>query len=439
MNSLRTAMVINNSFPEMSQLAAALAEANMLSRHIRPYANLQRPWEIAVSRLPGIGAVYSRTFGRRLMPRPLSVAHLAEAAIVWDFALAIHARFSFRSSWYLGLRGRITDRRNDSVAMAGAHMLRDERMVVASWTCALPAFEVACNRGMIRVLNYPFAHHEFSRKYLESEAEREPAFARTLNSHNYPRRLVDRMNREIELADHILVGSTFVRDSFIHEGAPATKLEVISYGVDTSLFAPPEEPKSTSGDFKVLFVGQLTQRKGISYLLRAYEQFHGPGTSLTLVGQHQGDGSALNPWRHLFRYFPHMPRQQLAEVFRKSDVFVFPTLMEGMPLVVLEAMASGLPVITTANGPGDIVRDGVDGFIVPPRDIDAIVSCLQRLRADPDLRARMGENARARSREFTWTHYRNRAVSRIAQWLYAPEKAANPAQAVGMVSHGPIA
>ena len=87
-------------------------------------------------------------------------------------------------------------------------------------------------------------------------------------------------------------------------------------------------------------------------------------------------------------------------------MFVFPSLLEGMGLVVLEAMASGLPVITTPNGPGDLVRDGVDGFVVPIRDVDAIVEKLEYLRAHPEDRLRMGQNARERAKEFTWEQYR---------------------------------
>ncbi|MBX6765496.1 MAG: glycosyltransferase family 4 protein, partial [Rubrobacteraceae bacterium] len=169
--------------------------------------------------------------------------------------------------------------------------------------------------------------------------------------------------------------------------------------------------------FNVLFAGQLSQRKGISYLLRAYERIHGSGTFLMLVGQLQDDGRALRPWSHLFRHIPHVPRPRLAELFRQADVFVFPTLIEGMPLVVVEAMASGLPVITTPNGPGDIVRDGVDGFLVPPRDVDAIEEKLKLLRRSEELRAEMGRNARQRAQEFTWKNYRNKVLDQLCGWL----------------------
>jgi glycosyltransferase involved in cell wall biosynthesis len=417
MKNVPSVIVINTASNAANHLAAALAEANLLSQFIRPYANLGRGWERLVARLPAFGNAYTRTLGRRMLPAPLSAKHVNEVALGSDFAMALLSRLPFSSSWYRYLRRKLVYRIWDAVAMRGAKALSDERMVVASWRCAQPVFEKARQRGIVRVLNYPLAHHTFTRHYLLEEAGREPAFAATLNSHDWPQWQIDRMEREIELADRILIGSSFVKDTFIAEGVPEHKLVVIPYGANTSLFKPPENAKKSPNRFNVLFVGQISQRKGLSYLLRAYERIQGPGTSLTLVGQMQDDGTALKPWRHLIHHIPHVPRSELASIFQQADVFVFPTLVEGMALVVVEAMASGLPVITTPNGPGDIVRDGVEGFIVPPRDIDAIVKRLEELRENPELRATMSANARARSQEFTWTNYRHAAINKISHWL----------------------
>jgi glycosyltransferase involved in cell wall biosynthesis len=165
------------------------------------------------------------------------------------------------------------------------------------------------------------------------------------------------------------------------------------------------------GRFRVLIVGQIGQRKGISYLLRGYRTFQGPGTYLTLVGEYSGDPEALAPYRNLFHHISHVPQGVLADLYRQADVFVFPTLIEGLGLVVLEAMSSGLTVITTPNGPGDLVRDGIDGFLVPPRDAEAITEKLEFLRSNPERRAQMGRNARQRALSFTWEEYRRKTSS----------------------------
>ena len=96
---------------------------------------------------------------------------------------------------------------------------------------------------------------------------------------------------------------------------------------------------------------------------------------------------------------------------------MLPTLIEGMGLVVLEAMACGLPVIVSPNGPGDIVRDGIDGFIVPIRDSKAIADKLELLRTDENLRQQMGLCARRRALEFTWDRYARAASDAVAQLI----------------------
>ena len=173
-------------------------------------------------------------------------------------------------------------------------------------------------------------------------------------------------------------------------------------------------------EFGAIFAGQLSLRKGLSYLLEGYSRMAGTGTRLTVVGTPMGSMNPFIPYRSLFRHVPNLPRPELAREYCSHDVFVFPTLLEGMGLVVAEAMACGLPVITTANGPDELVRDGVDGFIVPECDADAIAARLELLRSDSALRRHMGESAALRAREFTWQQYFMRFQRFLDAWRVAP-------------------
>lgn len=415
-------LAVNSSSNALNYISAGLAETGLLSTYVRPYVNLDRRWETVLAGLPGLGQTYARTFGRRRMPAPLDKTHVSEAGMLWDLLMAAHGRLPASSPAYRPLQRSLLHARTRALMKAAERHFQNEPTVVASWGCAEPVFRKAEARGALCVLNYPLAHHRFTRRYLEDEAARQPAFAETLNSHDRPGWQERQLDAEIELADRILVGSSFARDSFIAEGVPAQKLTVIPYGADTELFEPPGRKAHDCGGLKLLFVGQIGQRKGISYLLDAARQTAVQGDSLTLVGQIQGSGRALAPYRDGFRHRPHVPRAELRAIYRQADVFVFPTLVEGLGLVVLEAMASGLPVITTPNGPGDIVRDGVDGFLVPPRDVDAIVDRLERLRVDPQLRREMGRSARERASEFTWRAYREQVVGWLRQWTEECER-----------------
>src|SRR5690606_4481144 len=145
-------------------------------------------------------------------------------ALLWDFAMAVNARMPIQTGWWRELRRRLMYRMGRTVAQKGARLLCNEQMVVASWHCALPAFEKAAKLGVIKVLNYPLAHHTFTRRYLLEEVGREPDLAATLNGHDRPTWQVEWLDREIELADHILVGSSFVKQSFLAEGVPESKI-----------------------------------------------------------------------------------------------------------------------------------------------------------------------------------------------------------------------
>ena len=406
--------IINYTAPELNHLAAGLDEAGMLARYVRPYANLNRGWERALSELPGVSKLYQRTFGRRRMPEGLRRQHVYEAAIAADLlgAFIRYLPSSKISSPILPLHRNIQRR----IAEVGAQVAGKAGMIVASYQVAEPAFRYA--QG-VRVLNYPIAHHRYIQRFVAEEAERVPEFADTLPDWSVvPTWVETQLDAECALADRILVGSSFVRDSFVAEGFPEHKLIVIPYGANIGTFSLALEHRNQKEDsFRLLFVGQITQRKGISYLMRAYDAFRGAGTQLTLIGSYYGSGGALAPYRHLFEHIPHIPHVELAEQYRKADVFVFPTLIEGMPLVVLEAMASGLPVITTSNRPGDIVRDGIDGFIVPIRDPQAIVEKLEYLRAYPLRRREMGANARQRALQFSWATYQQSGIETLRSLL----------------------
>jgi glycosyltransferase involved in cell wall biosynthesis len=408
----------------------ALVREGELTGLVRPYVNKERWWERSLAALPLAGSLYRGTFGRRRL-RDSDLARLtAEAGIGADLLVALVTRLpalptQVRQRWASSLHKRVRE------AVAEAARLQVQApgaaidCVVAYEGFALPAFQaIARQRSGIAVLNYPVAHHRLRRQRRLEEIEREPAFASTWpDFDDWPQGHEQRLDDEIALADAVLVGSSYAARSFVDAGVDPAKMRVVPYGVDLSTFRPAAEGAAGSalGGFEVICTGQLTQRKGLSYLLRGYQLFARADTRLTLVGSLVGDASALAPFTHLLRHIPHQTRAALAERYRAADVFVLPTLIEGMPLVVLEAMACGLPVIVTANGPGDIVRDGIDGFIVPECDDEAIAQRLEQLYRDPERRLAMGLSAAERATQFSWAAYGDGARAALAHttrtWL----------------------
>jgi glycosyltransferase involved in cell wall biosynthesis len=405
-SALRQVSIVNFNAPELHQLGVYLAETGQLASCIRPYLNKGRWWERALERSPIIGPYYRSTFGRRALNSTAFNRLAVERGVLADWLAAAVVRSSWMSATR---RSVVTDwlyaRMRSSISEASVSYLGRSAVVVAYAGFAAPAFRWAERHAARRILNYPIAHHRYHLALRHEEAERVPSFASTWPELvGFTPQYMAELDAEIEAADAVVVGSAYCASTFTACAVKAEKLKRVPYGVDLGVFAP-EPNAEVREDFRAIYVGQLSQRKGLSYLLEAYRQFAGRGTKLTLVGNPVGSMAPLKPYASLFRHLPHLPRPALAAEYCRHDVFVFPTLLEGMPLVVAEAMACGLPVITTANGPDELVRDGIDGFIVPQRDPSAIVEKLELLRADADLRRRMGENAARRAREFTWAAY----------------------------------
>jgi glycosyltransferase involved in cell wall biosynthesis len=159
-------------------------------------------------------------------------------------------------------------------------------------------------------------------------------------------------------------------------------------------------------------------RKGAWYLLEAMRRLnHLKHLTLTVFGKQTVPDRFLAPFGDRIRCVPHVPRNEMPHAYQQGDVFVLPTLFEGSALSVFEALASGLPVVTTPNA-GSVVRDGVDGFVAPIRDAEALADRIERLYGDPALRREMSVRARERALEFSWQRYRAELVRWLGTWTH---------------------
>jgi glycosyltransferase involved in cell wall biosynthesis len=277
-------------------------------------------------------------------------------------------------------------------------------MLAAAGTVATSA-QLARAAGTRLVLNYSWVHpRTFDWSSGSAATRRLAAIAGT-------EELERRLAAEFAAADRVLVGSKYAAGTFRAAGFEASRLAVIPFGVDTRLFAP--EVAAPLRGFRVLYVGRLTVLKGLQQLLDAFSASAEPDWTLCLVGNPGPDTPPLRVRRGRLEHDRNMPRIALPAVYRDAHVFVLPTLGEGMGLVALEAMACGLPVVVTPNGPDEVVRDGIDGFVVPAGDAVALAERLRVLAGSPDLRARMGAAARERSLAFGWPTYAQRVAELV--------------------------
>ena len=215
-----------------------------------------------------------------------------------------------------------------------------------------------------------------------------------------------RFVEEYGLADLLLVLSETAANTFRARGFPEEKLFYLPRGVDVERFKPGQRP----GKFRAVFSGALIKRKGIHHVLEAWHRLNLPHAELWLVGSVHDEAKPFLKqfWRDNIRVvgFVRDPETYL----NQSTVHVFPSQWEGSAKVTYEAAACALPQVTTREA-GDVVRDGVEGIIVRPRDIDAIAAALEHLHRHPEIVEQMGNAARRRVVEnFTWDHFRTRLL-----------------------------
>lgn len=221
----------------------------------------------------------------------------------------------------------------------------------------------------------------------------------------------DHLLEEFELADLILVNSSFALQSFLDMGTPASKLAVLPLGVDPVVFNPGSQPRREgarpgSGPLRLLFVGALSHRKGLDLLLEAVEFLDQP-VDLRVAGPPADPAiSARADSAGTCTVLGAVTRDRLAGEYRAADVFVLPSRSDSYPLVTLEAIASGTPVIVTDMcGTADLVRQHACGLVVRAGDAGALHEAITRLQLDPDELTSLAEGC-VRARPYiTWEAY----------------------------------
>jgi starch synthase len=232
-------------------------------------------------------------------------------------------------------------------------------------------------------------------------------------------RMIDREEGEYAAADAITVPSEFVRRSFLEMGVPEAKLFKIPYGVRLDRFRPTVRPSPDI--FEVLFAGTVSLRKGIPYLIEAFQKLKHPRKRLRLAGPIEPQAKVVLERLDLnnVELLGAMPQTKLAECMSSSHVMVLPSIEDGFGLVQAQAMACGCPVISSLHTGGeDLFQDGVEGFLVPIRSPEAIHGRLAALAADPGLQQRMSAAAQARVQSLGgWSDYGEKYTSFLEELI----------------------
>jgi len=293
----------------------------------------------------------------------------------------------------------------------------DDQDIVISWgLSALPIIREAQKRGIVSIIERGSAHVVVQRDLLIAEHEKYGQPTDTLQRSFSPQRM-ERELLEYELADYIEVPSEFAKRSFMEQGLPEEKLIKRFLSADLSDFY--ELPKEDD-IFRVVYTGQMSLRKGVHYLLQAFNELNLPEAELWLIGSQLPEiAPFFERYKDNYKYFGYVPRTELHKYYANASVFVICSIQDGFAQVIPQAMACGLPVICTTNTAGeDVIEDQIEGFVIPIRNVQAIKDKILFLYENRDVCYQMGQAAKKRVQNaLTWDDYGNFMMKQFTRIL----------------------
>lgn len=276
----------------------------------------------------------------------------------------------------------------------------------------LEVLQTARRLGVRTVVEQTIAPREVQMELLRQEEEAFPGWVSSSLVDPHAEQFAARQRREWELADRIVCGSEFVLGGIASCGGPTDRCHVVPYGFDGGTPGPRPE-RDPDRRLRVLTVGGVGLRKGSPYVLAAAKRLRGQA-EFRMVGAVGVTAAAESELRRIVQLQGPVPRAEVESYYRWADLFLLPSLCEGSATVVYEALAAGIPVICTPHT-GSVVRDGLDGFVVPIRDSEAIADRIELLATNRCLWEQMSEAARQRAMQFTLQHYARRLLNAIAR------------------------
>ena len=275
-------------------------------------------------------------------------------------------------------------------------LLRPGQHLITSFSFANAAMRQVRRHGGRTFIDAQSSHPTEFLELLEAERRRFNSPYPPVAAHYQRRSLAT-----TECADYVFAPSTFVRDSFLKHGFKAEQILLYPLPLNLDWFQPANEDRPKDRPLTVINTGSLCLRKGTPYLLEAFRLIlkSEPRAVLRLTRSIRDDAEEVMrrhsdlpiDWAPYYNLSSPADREQYARRFQTSDIFVFPSIEDGFGFVVAEALACGLPVITTKNtGASDLVKPGENGEIVPIRDPEAIAQAVLQWWAQVQQGRRVG-------------------------------------------------
>ena len=273
------------------------------------------------------------------------------------------------------------------------------------------SFKRAKELGIQCSYELPIAHWATVRRLLAVEAERYPQWEPTLESTREPEEKLFSKEEELRMADRITCPSQFVLDSIPSEIKQKTPCQISPFGSPKSDPPSKEMVTNSSNCLKLLFVGSMSQRKGLADLFEAMKLLKKEPVTLSVLGQPSLPLEFYRKQFSDFQYFPPCSNQKVREIMMKHDILVLPSIVEGRALVQQEALSCGLSIIATRNSGGeDLVEEGLTGHLAPIRSPEKLAQCIVKNLEEINSLKEMKMKCVKKAEQYSWKKYASRII-----------------------------
>lgn len=313
--------------------------------------------------------------------------------------------------WRTGQLNLLRDRSLGRWAAREVERLRPQSCFLFTQV-ALETLRWARRESVPTVLDNPNGHIRNFQEICHRESRR--WFEKPYYGHPSPE-MVERAEEEYELADYIRVYSKWGKASMMRYGVPEHKIVILQQSINLDRFRPPKLRVAKDGPLRLCYVGSVDLRKGFVYLLQAIRAVGSKYFQLRICGSTGGRDCARLLARESTGLQIHCAPGDSLAVYQQSELFALPTLEDGLPFVLVEAQACGLPVITTGEaGAAESVVPGESGWIVAAGQVEPLAAALnEALRRREELWG-MGQRARENIESYSGPHH----LQQLSDWFY---------------------
>ena len=335
---------------------------------------------------------------------------------VYNLIIILLSKFPFTLDICRYLRKKLSDRFGKNVAKYAIE--NDVDIVIMYDGTALKCFEKLSKDApkIKKILDVTTLNHSFMKKVFEEAMSKSGSdLLKKEFKYLWDKSFLKRYDDEIFLSDYYLVPSGIVQKSLYYNKVSPNQILKVPYGVDTLKFS--NSKRKIGGKIKLLFVGQVTTRKGIDTLLDAVSNFESSSTvELIVAGAYDKNSSWYRKYEKLknVKFLGFVTRDLISELYKSCHVFVLPSLAEGLALVGLEAMASGLPIICSEySGVNDLVINRHNGFVIDENS-NSLTNLIQFFcDISNDEYEKMSYNARETALSYSWNSYELNVINEL--------------------------